>query len=624
MWPETLGTRSQCDEAGGIPQKAPDSYGVEQHASSSPGGPAITQIIGQLIEPAIVLPVDSSCLDVDSAFAKAPDATSLVLQTGLGLVLVDRREFESEIARMLESEDADYLGTRALDTVSELDTLVIPAQCSLDDAYTKMEDRPIGSRYKDVIVEDSTTGVVGLIPAATLLDEVARANAREALHDTLTGLANRALLLEWVEHGLTRRDARGEFALMFIDLDRFKIVNDSIGHSAGDELLIAFADRLMQVVRPTDAATRLGGDEFALLLDGVTELPDAGAVARRLLDSLREPMVVEGREVVQTASIGIVTPEDGDDVTSLLRKADIAMYDAKRAGGNRYHYFDGALAEAADRRLDVEIWLRRAIDHDLFDVRYHPIVNLESLQLRGFEALVRGSDPARGLMPPNEFLGVAEETGMIIEIDKITTRNALLLLREWQQEHGAPEITMNVNLSTQGLNREGGLDGIDEALEQSGVDPRSLQVEVTETGIIRNIQRASESLQALRDRGIRVAIDDFGTGYSSMAQLSRLPFDTLKVDRSFVSQMTVSESDAAIVRLMVAFARALNLDAVAEGVETPEELELLREMGCSSGQGYLFAMPLSAEDATKLLIASQHNGGAIPIETASQRAGQAA
>jgi len=596
---------------------------VEQHASSSPGGPAITQIIGQLIEPAIVLPTDSSCLDVDSAFAKAPDATSLVLQTGLDLVLVDRREFESEVSRMLESEHADYLSIRALDTVSALDTLVIPAQCSLDDAYARMEDRPIGSRYKDVIVEDSSTGVIGLIPAATLLDEVARANAREALHDPLTGLANRALLLEWVEHGLTRRDARGKFALMFIDLDRFKIVNDSIGHNAGDELLIAFADRLMQVVRPTDAATRLGGDEFAILLDGVTELPDAGAVARRLLDSLREPMVVEGREVVQTASIGIVTPEDGDDVTSLLRKADIAMYDAKRAGGNRYHYFDGALAEAADRRLDVEIWLRRAIDHDLFDVRYHPIVDLESLQLQGFEALVRGSDPARGLMPPNEFLGVAEETGMIIEIDRVTTRNALLLLREWQQEHGA-DITMSVNLSTQGLNRAGGLDGIDEALEHSGVDPHSLQVEVTETGIIRNIQRASESLQALRDRGIRVAIDDFGTGYSSMAQLSRLPFDTLKVDRSFVSQMTASEPDAAIVRLMVAFARALNLDAVAEGIETHEELELLREMGCSSGQGYLFAMPLSAEDATKLLIASQHNGGAIPIETASQRGSQAA
>jgi diguanylate cyclase (GGDEF)-like protein len=590
---------------------------VEQQASTSPGAPAITQIVGQLIEPAIVLPDDSSCLDIDSAFVKAPDATSLVLKTSACLLLVDRREFEAEVARMLESDEARYLDTRGVDMISITDTLVISSSVSLDQAYSKMEQRPIGSRYKDVIVANSETGAVGLIPAATLLDEVARANARDALHDPLTGLANRALLLEWVEHGLTRRDACGEFALIFIDLDRFKIVNDSIGHSAGDELLIAFADRLMQVVRPTDAATRLGGDEFALLLDGVTELADAGAIALRLLDSLREPMIVSGRQVVQTASIGIVIPEEGDDVTSLLRKADIAMYDAKRAGGNRYHYFDGALAEAADQRLDIEIWLRRAIDQELFEVRYHPIVELDSLRLRGFEALVRGSDPERGLLSPAEFLDVAEETGMIIEIDRLTTRNALLLLREWQDCHGASDITMNVNLSTQGLNRAGGLDSIYEALQQSGIDPRSLQVEVTETGIIRNIQHASESLQALRDRGIRVAIDDFGTGYSSMAQLSRLPFDTLKIDGSFVSRMAASEPDAAIVRLMIAFARALNLDAVAEGLETAEELELLREMGCGSAQGYLFAMPLSAEDATRLLVATQQNGGAIPIETAA-------
>ena len=587
---------------------------MQPHDNQSASGPAIKQIVGQLIEPAIILPEDSSCLDVDSAFAQAPDATSLVLKTSTGLQLVDRREFEAQVSRRIEAEQMDYLSTIALDLISTADTLVIPAWVHLDDAYLRMTDRPTHSRYKDVIIHDQDAGTIGLIPAATLLDEVARANAREALHDPLTGLANRALLLEWVEHGLTRRDASGQFSLLFIDLDRFKIVNDSIGHSAGDELLIGFANRLMQVVRPSDAATRLGGDEFALLLDGVTNLADAGAIAQRLLDSLHDPLIVEGREVVQAASIGIVIPEPGDDVTSLLRKADIAMYDAKRAGGNRYHYFNGALAEAADRRLDVEIWLRHAIDAEAFEVRYHPIVELDSLRLQGFEALVRGTDPERGLIPPIEFLSVAEETGLIVEIDRLTTLGAATQLSTWQQQYGATDVTMSVNLSTQGLNRTGGLDSIYEALEHSGIDPHTLQVEVTETGIVRNIQRASESLQALRNRGIRVAIDDFGTGYSSMAQLSRLPFDTLKVDRTFVSRMSASEPDAAIVRLMVAFASALNLDAVAEGIETHEELRLLREMGCENGQGYLFAEPLSPEDATALLIAAQRNGGSIPLD----------
>ena len=585
---------------------------MDHDKNALPTGPAITQIVGQLIEPAITLPEDSSCLDVDSAFAQAPDVASLVLRTGTGLLLVDRREFEARVARTIESEEMDYLDTMALDLISPADTLVIPAWADLDDAYSRMAERPPASRYRDVIVHDERSGIVGLIPAATLLDEVARANAREALHDPLTGLANRALLLEWVEHGLARRDAPGEFALLFIDLDRFKIVNDSIGHSAGDELLIGFAERLMQVVRPTDAATRLGGDEFALLLDGVTNLQDAGAIAQRLLDSLREPLIVEGREVVQNASIGIVIPEAGDDVTSLLRKADVAMYDAKRVGGHRYHFFDGALAEAADRRLEIEIWLRRAIDEETFEVYYHPIVDLDSLRLHGFEALVRGTDPERGLISPIEFLGIAEETGMIVELDRLTMQRATTLLRTWETQHRA-DITMSVNLSPQGLNRSAGLDGIHQAVRESGIDPRSLQVEVTESGIIRNIQRASESLQALRDQGIKIAIDDFGTGYSSMAQLSRLPFDTLKVDRTFVSRMSASESDAAIVRLMVAFARALDLDAVAEGVETIEQLELLRDMGCRHGQGYLFAMPLSTRDATDLLVTAQRNGGSIPI-----------
>jgi len=585
---------------------------LEEAASS---GLAITQIVGQLIEPVAVLPEDSSCLDVDSAFAQAPDATGLILTTSAGFLLIDRREFETQVARRLESEGMDYLGTQVLDVISTSDTLVIPAWVSLDDAYLRMAERPPSSRYKDVIVLNDKSGSVGLIPAATLLDEVARANVREALHDPLTGLANRALLLEWVEHGLSRRQAAGEFALLFIDLDRFKIINDSIGHAACDELLIGFAERLMQVVRPTDAATRLGGDEFALLLDGITGPDDAGEVAQRLLDSLHQPLIVEGREVVQPASIGIVIPEAGDDVSSLLRKADVAMYDAKRAGGNRYHFFDGALAEAADRRLEIEIWLHHAIEQEAFEVYYHPIVELDSLQLRGFEALVRGTDPVRGLIPPGEFLGVAEETGMIVEIDRIATRAACLLLGKWQQDHGAAEITMSVNLSPQGLNRGDGLAGIYDAIKESNIDSHSLQVEVTETAIVRNLQRASESLQTLRDRGIKIAIDDFGTGYSSMAQLSRLPFDTLKVDRTFISRMSESTSDAAIVRLMVAFARALDLDAVAEGIETVEDLDVLRNMGCINGQGYLFAMPLNSSDATDLLLAAQRNGGSIVMST---------
>jgi diguanylate cyclase (GGDEF)-like protein len=568
--------------------------------------------VGVLAEPVTMMAAESTCSDLDREFARNPGATSVVIERPDRLLLIDRSEFEFLMSGSLGYGRMLYERTPIHKVFSDNEATRIPADTDVLEAYELIMSRGANRRFKDVLVEGIAEQRFGVLSAAAILDEVARANAREAMHDSLTGLANRTLLLEWLEHGLNRPKRDRQFALLFIDLDRFKIVNDSIGHGAGDDLLIGFAERLMSVVRPTDAAARLGGDEFALLLDRVDGRSDAAAVARRLLDTLRAPFPLEGRDVVLTASIGIVMPEYGDDVTSLLRKADIAMYDAKRAGGNRYHYFQGALADAADRRLDLEMWLRRAVEQGSFVVQYHPIVEADSLRLTGFEALVRGVDADGSLVAPSEFLGVAEETGLIVEIDRIVVQQAACLAREWEP---ADDLTISVNLSPELLNHRGGLERINDVISAAGLDPRALLVEITEGSIVQNLPRTTRALQALRDRGVRVAIDDFGTGYSSLAQLSRLPFDRLKIDRAFIARMVYSEPDAAIVRLMIAFARALELEAIAEGVETDEQLAMLRGMGCFAAQGFLFSRPVGADVARAIVSAARSCGGTLALET---------
>lgn len=567
----------------------------------------------QLPISALVLPASpvsglTPCPDVDRVFASRADLHSLVVHcTDGSYALLDRIEFEYEMnagygyGRML------YQRAPIEQLIDPARTLTLPGHTPIHDAYDAVMQREARTRFRDVIVLDDRGGV-GTVRVAELLDEIARLNASDALHDHLTGLANRALMTEWLDHALLHIDPPGRnIALLFLDIDRFKVVNDSIGHDAGDDLLCQFSERLQGCLRPTDAAARLGGDEFAILLDQIGEGSQAAIVARRIQDALRLPIRVGGRELVISSSIGIALAQRGDDSMNLLRKADIAMYQAKRAGGGRFQFFHGDQGNAAQARLDLEVWLRGAVAEQQLQLRYQPIVSLDTGLMIGVEALVRGLHPQRGLLGPSEFLPIAEETGLIRQLDRAVFLQACRTLQRWAEAvPGGPALAMSVNVSAERLEDRGLPAEIAGTIEETGLDPRLIQIEITESSMVRHLGHAVRTLETIRRMGVRVAMDDFGTGYASLSHLSKLPLDTLKIDASFVAGID-GPQDQAIVRLLIALAGAMQVAAVAEGVETARQAALLRELGCHFGQGFLFARPLTETDIIKLL----RDGGRI-------------
>ncbi|MDT3670002.1 MAG: EAL domain-containing protein [Aromatoleum sp.] len=431
--------------------------------------------------------------------------------------------------------------------------------------------------------------------------------ARLAYYDALTGLANRRLFEDRVEHALQlARRQQTHVAVMFIDLDRFKPVNDSLGHKAGDVLLTQVAERLASIVRDCDTTARLGGDEFALLLplDPRHGRSETGQVAQRILDALSAPFVVEGHEIITGASIGVsFHPRDGDDLETLLKHADVAMYQAKRAGRNRYRFFRPAMNAGALERLDTEEGLRRALARDEFELYFQPKVSTHSGHLTGAEALVRWRHPERGLVPPGEFIPVAEESGLIVSIGAWVLEEACRTVKTWEDR--LPRgFRVAVNLSARQL--RGHVDEtVRRALATTGVDPSRVELELTESMLMEGTERAIGLMERLAALGVKLALDDFGTGYSSLAYLKRFPLKQLKIDRSFVRDLPADAGARAIVEATIALAHSLGLTVVAEGVETEAQREFLRHAGCTECQGFLFSPPVSAAQFERILADSR-------------------
>ena len=431
----------------------------------------------------------------------------------------------------------------------------------------------------------------------------------DALHDRLTGLPNRTFLVERLKLALDRgrRHTDDSFALLFLDLDNFKAINESYGHHAGDDLLAEASRRLASCLRSADMLARLGGDEFALLLESVADPSDAARVARRLQEALKTPIRIGDLEVFASASIGIALPAGPDETPQrLLRSADTAMYRAKQQGRARFEVFDSQMHAEAMRRLTLEMDLRRALERGQLALHYQPIVLLQDGRVAAVEALLRWSHPERGMVPPSEFIPVAEQAGIIIEIGAWVLAEACGQLQRWRSTHGAaaPDAVC-VNLSVKQLARPGLAAEVRQVLVAVGLAPERLKLEITESMMIDDVEAALRAIGELKALGTRILIDDFGTGYSSLSYLSRLAPDGIKVDRSFVNQMGKSEGSVALVRGIVALIRSLGFDSIAEGVETQDQLRALERMGCTHAQGYLLAKPMPPADIERLLTERQ-------------------
>ncbi|HEY9626047.1 MAG TPA: EAL domain-containing protein [Coleofasciculaceae cyanobacterium] len=420
----------------------------------------------------------------------------------------------------------------------------------------------------------------------------------DALHDTLTDLPNRVLFMKQVELALKQATQRADylFTVLFIDLDRFKLVNDSLGHLIGDQLLVAIARILESCLRPNDIVARLGGDEFTILLDNTPDLTTVIKIVDRIQHRLNVPLLLEGHTVFTTASIGIVFGlQCYEQAVDLLRDADTAMYRAKEGGRNRYEIFNHAMHVQAMERLHLENALRQALDRQEFILHYQPIFELKSRTLVGFEALVRWQHPEQGLVYPNAFISVAEDSGLISRLGQYVLHQACQQLSQWQAQYpNTHHLAVSVNISSQQFRQPHFIQQLDEVLEATHLNGACLKLEITESMLIEDLDTVSQLLACIKQRHIQLSIDDFGTGYSSLSYLHRLPINTLKIDRSFVAQMNADLDSQEIVRAIVSLAHTLGMDVIAEGVETLEQLEQLHRLDCEFGQGYFFSQPIDA------------------------------
>lgn len=439
-----------------------------------------------------------------------------------------------------------------------------------------------------------------------------------AYHDNLTGLPNRLMFNEYLEHVLNNARRSGELvALLYIDLDNFKRINDTLGHHIGDELLKQYAERLSSCLRNSDyvaridydniveTVARLGGDEFIIILPSIKDQLSVATIAKRILDSVSQPFLLEQHEVFITGSIGItVYPDDGENVSTLTKNADIAMYHAKEAGKNNYMYYSQSMNEAALERLTLESGLRRALERDELVLHYQPQIDARSQTIIGVEALVRWQHPEQGLIPPVKFITIAEETGLIIPLGEWVLRESCRQIKAWQAI-GINDLTVSVNLSNQQFT-SGQLDShIAAILKESDIEPHRLDVELTESSIMQNENTAANMLEAIKALGVSISLDDFGTGYSSLSYLRRFPIDTLKIDRSFVRDIVTDKDDAAIILAIIAMAHSLGLKVTAEGVEETDQFTFLQRHGCNTIQGFLFSKPLPADELEQLLLADR-------------------
>ena len=427
----------------------------------------------------------------------------------------------------------------------------------------------------------------------------------QALHDPLTKIANRALFRDRVDHALTKLPrSKRSLAVLFLDLDNFKGINDSMGHAAGDKLLVLVAERLQDCLRTTDTAARLGGDEFAVLVEAVHNSEETLMIAERIQSVFREPFGIDGKLVRVDTSIGIAS--SAADVMSseeLLRNADLAMYLAKNKGKGRYVVFEPKMHEALMERIALEEDLRKAIENEEFIIHYQPIVDLQSRDMLGMEALVRWEHPRFGMLPPLKFIPIAEDTNLIVPLGEWILNEACRQTQEWREEHADfLDISVTVNISIRQFQDSGLMDMVEKALFNSGLPPQCLTLEITESFMIQDTESTITKLQNLKKLGIKLAIDDFGTGYSSLSYLQRFPIDILKIDKSFVDKVGHGTDGHAVARAIIMMGDSLNLRTIAEGIEHPEQISALRTLGCEAGQGYHFAKPLGKTDMEAFLL----------------------
>ena len=468
---------------------------------------------------------------------------------------------------------------------------------------------------------DGRSGVVG-----TVLDITDRRRAEEALefqtyHDSLTGLANRALFLDRLDHALRRTERQDDpIAVLFLDLDDFKTVNDSLGHQAGDLLLAAVAGRLGGVTRAGDTLGRLGGDEFGLLVESGPMPRTAEDVARRIEEAMESPFQLQDRLVSVRVSIGIAIGHGSDDASGdVMRNADLAMYAAKQSGKGHFELFRHGMQDEALERLSMVADLRTAVDHGEFEVFYQPIVSAQTRVATGCEALVRWHHPRRGLLAPGSFIGIAESNGLIGPLGAWVLAAACAQAQAWRREGIVSDgFYMSVNLSAHQLAEADLVETVARALEASGLPPAALVLEITESALVSDFDAALDRLNALKGLGVRIALDDYGTGYSSLNRLGRLPVDIVKIDKSFIDQLIVSREGRALVQSVLDVTRALGMSSTAEGIEQPAQRALLEEMDCDSLQGYLFAKPRPADHAARILARLAEGGPHLPASTATR------
>ena len=551
-------------------------------------------------------------------------AAEIIDNAGEGIVVYDRElryvlwnRFMEEMTGLAER---DVIGRAALDVFPHLrdqqvddmlgralkgDTIASPDVHYYVPATGKQGW--VSSVYRPHLDGDGRViGVIGLIRDITARKSAEQQIEYQAYHDALTGLANRRLFQEHLSLALALAQRRGTLvSVLFLDLDHFKVVNDSLGHSVGDALLRQVAKRLKNAVREGDTVARVGGDEFTIVLQELGRRDDAALVAQKVLRTISEPMDVNGHRLYITTSIGItVYPDDGDDAETLLKNADTAMYRAKAEGRNTYQMSTHELSRSTHERMTLESGLHRAMERGEFALLYQPQVDVSTMQIVGMEALLRWHHPQRGVIVPEHFISVAEERGLILIIGDWVIREACLEARKFQ-DLGLHDFRVSVNISARQFRDPSLLSSVESSLAEAGIEARTLELEITETVAMENVEMTLSTLAQLRSSGVTIAIDDFGTGHSSLSYLKRFPIDALKIDRGFVEDLPDKFEDAAIVNSVIQLANGLGLRVVAEGVETREQLEFLRDSGCREVQGFFLSYPVPADDIKALIVGGQ-------------------
>jgi len=507
----------------------------------------------------------------------------------------------SDVFKILESKSSETLANTAEIAILQTRGVMLPANCLLvrrDGHEIPIEDSvaPIHDR------EGQATGAVIVFRDVSAAQAMALQITHSAEHDFLTGLPNRMLLNDRISQAITmaRRHMK-QVAVLFLDLDGFKHINDSLGHPVGDKLLQSIGARLVDCVRTSDTVSRQGGDEFVVLLSEIQQPEDAAVMASKLLRAVAEVHSVMPHDLHVTTSIGVsVYPDDGMDAETLIKNADTAMYQAKENGRQSYKFFKPAMNARAVERQSIEESLRRALERDEFTLHYQPKMKLSTGAISGVEALIRWTHPTRGALSPAQFIPIAEDCGLILPIGNWVLRKACQQSVSWRKA-GLPSVTMAVNVSAMEFRDENFLAGMSEILHETGMDPTALELELTESVLMKRVESTAVILQTLRKSGVQVSVDDFGTGYSSLSYLRKFPIDALKIDQSFVRQIATDGDDAAIVTAVISMAQSLKLTVVAEGVETLEELEFLEAHECDEAQGYYFSRPVPADEFAKLL-----------------------